>query len=200
MSPPTDHSQDHDAPSERAIADALEQSAAAPSAAHDARILAAAKAITEQSREQPGQPAEPSANTESSSARSPARRATRRWPVALAAGLVATIGALFLVTLPEPIDDRVRSSVTVKPANEAVLDHWPKRMSWPASAPGSRYRLLMLDADGTVLWESAPLTVPYWESTRAPIAAAEGETVRWAVRIDGPQRQELGPFRFSLQP
>lgn len=200
MSPPTDHPQnDEDGPAARAIADALSQSTAEPSADHDARILAAAKATTDKPRGPAALGVEPLASEVQSGARAPSRRAVRRWPLTLAAGVVATIAAVLMVQAPEPIDDRVRSTVAVTPANDTVLDRWPERLSWPAGMPGARYRLMILDRAGTTLWVSEPLAVPYWQSTTAPIPGLEGQTVLWAVRIEGPQQQELGPFRFSLE-
>jgi hypothetical protein len=201
--PPQSDSED------QAIADALRRSSAPPSAEHDAAILAAARAMTE--REAPAPTARASATAPTNPSANTAPTAARRWrrPMALAASVLAVLAAFAVLQSPAPEDDALRASIKVSPANGTAIERLPDALIWPEGPGGTRYRVLLLDAQGSVLWRSDWQVSPSWTVPQPPppvlaqaaATAATGEpvTVRWAVQQAGASTAELGPFAFSLR-
>jgi hypothetical protein len=153
------------------------------SEAHDAAVLARARALCAPPR---------------------ARRLRYAVPVALAASLALVTGVYVRYGSPIADDGRVRSgdavdAAAIVPANGATLDTAPAEFKWPEQAGAESYRVVLRNAAGTPIWRSEPV-----ELNRASIDAAlhdeAARTYYWTVEVEGNgAAKELGPFWFQLQ-
>lgn len=165
------------------VRSALRSETLRTSEAHDAAVLARARALCAPVR---------------------ARRPRYAVPLALAASLALVAAVYVRYGSPIADDGRVRSSEAVDaaaivPANGATLDTPPIEFQWPEQVDAEAYRVVLRNAAGTPIWRSEPVEINH-ASIDAALQDATARTYYWTVEVEGagPAR-ELGPFWFQLQ-
>jgi hypothetical protein len=153
------------------------------SAAHDAAILAKARAACAPPR---------------------ARRLRYAVPVALAASVALVAGMYVKYGGPIADDGRIRSSEAISaaaivPANGARLEAPPDEFQWPEQAGAESYRVVLRNAAGTPIWRSEPVEINH-ASIDDALHDDSARTYYWTVEVEGAgAARELGPFWFQLQ-
>jgi hypothetical protein len=152
-------------------------------AAHDAAVLAHARALCAPPR---------------------ARRLRYAMPVALAASVALVAGVYLKYAAPLADDGRLRSAEAVDaaaivPANGATLQAPPAEFSWPEQAGAESYRVVLRNAEGTPIWRSEPVELNH-ASIDAALHDEAARTYYWTVEVEGNgAARELGPFWFQLR-
>ncbi len=136
------------------------------------------------------------------------------WPrwraLAVAATLVVAIGLPLAVWRamqrgPEPVPTERRgaaAAITVDPADRAVLNEPPRRLSWSALEGADRYQVVLYDFEATRIWESPPVTTP---AVILPDSVRErlphGQPVYWrVVAHQDVERRQSDVFQFVISP
>ena len=124
--------------------------------------------------------------------------------------LACVFGVSFIVWRSSQLaaipDDRDRSAsawtIDSVPSDRAVLASAPARLEWSSSTRAENYRVMLFDAESTVIWESPVLTTPFVDlpvdvRQRLPV----GGPVFWrVVAVSGIDRRESSLHRFTISP
>ena len=125
--------------------------------------------------------------------------------------LACVLGVSFVVWRSSQLaaipDDRDRSAsawtIDTVPSDRAVLASAPARLEWSSSTTTAEiYRVMLYDAESTVIWESPGVTTPFVD---IPVDVRQkllvGGSVFWrVVAVSGIDRRESSLHRFTIRP
>jgi hypothetical protein len=180
------------------------------SCAEEYRAALTIKAWAEQTAGEAGIGTRPaSGEPGSASARSASVRRTRGRSLAAAAVIALAAGVVLWQVLsdPLPVSDRGEPALTplvtaVEPTHLQQLPEAPVRLRWSASVSADAYRVLVLDAESTRIWDSGAIvstTVDLPGDVRDRLA--RGQPVYWQVTVvSGVDERQSRVFQFSISP